>query len=185
MDIDLDRVRRWMPFDIQRFMADPKVRRMPTTTRALYAYLLLTMWESSDPVGTLPPDEADIAKFIDLPLTDWELHAPAIRQCFILEEGLLVQRGMQEIWAEQVRKYRQKVTASTAAIRSRGYQRRRVPTSPPPADTPDGPVPPAEEEAITIAPPPRPARTIKPVDPEQRRRQIEEQNRKLMAEAEQ
>lgn len=175
MEIDLDRVRRWIPFDIQRFMADPKVRRMPTLTRSVYAYLLITMWESSEPVGTLPDDDAEIARFLDLP--EWPSHAAAIRLCFVADSGTLHQRGMQEIWKQQVKKYQQKITASASALHSR---RRSPAATPPPADTDDD-APPADAAEVTSPPPP--PRAIKPVDPEARRKKIEEDRKKLMAEA--
>ena len=98
MQIDLP----WFPLYVNDFASDGKVEAMTTEEVGAYFLLLCKAWKEK-PVGSIPNDDAILARWSRLNADRWALCKPRVLDCFMpLTDNRLHQKRMQRIYREIV-----------------------------------------------------------------------------------
>jgi uncharacterized protein YdaU (DUF1376 family) len=83
----------YFPFYPKDFCSDKKVEAMNTLQVGAYTLLLCKAWEE-DPVGTLPCDDALLAKYARMTMKQWLKNKDAVLRAFYFEDGRWYQKRM-------------------------------------------------------------------------------------------
>jgi uncharacterized protein YdaU (DUF1376 family) len=86
----------YMPFYVDDWIASNAVASFSLEQRAAYLELLIRQWRARD--GTLPKDEATLARWSGLGARWRTLGRPIIAQCFVERRERLVNLRCRELW---------------------------------------------------------------------------------------
>lgn len=135
-----------MPLWTDAYLSD--TIHFSTIEHGAYLLLLMCMWRNG---GSLPNDDAKLAKFARLTSTQWKRIKPTVIECFQIDSGRLVQRRLTKEFAfvrrqRQLQSDRSKAKSLKSNEPSSPAGQPEVPSGLPPTPTP------IKEEEATLLP---------------------------------
>ena len=104
----------WFKFEPKPFISD--TLRLSTEAKGAYLMLILDYYDQGKPA---PDDDETLATITGLSVDTWRRHRRVIEPLFNVRDGLWYHLKCEEVLAEQIASYQQKVDASNAAAEAR------------------------------------------------------------------